>query len=239
MMGFLTTGLLRALPQKRWSCIGTVLVVAFSFICLWIMGDPWLWLLEELTMFVWHHWLFSQIAASMRTLSPKIRGHGIQDLRLVWVAPATKQISCLLHDLIKPHLQCYINFFFDWGTQFGHFVKCAHVFLAFGFPLEDIKRTTSQPAHVWDLRRSSWSYKPSAILDLRKICWFLWFVVTFAPLEVVFRQFTIHFIHLDHQELELWPRSVASHFYGLIQIIIFAFLSFRKIGSLVLVEALA
>ena len=60
-----------------------------------------------------------------------------------------------------------------------------------------------------------------------------------SPLEVAFRQFAIHFVHLDHQELELWPRSVASHFYGLIQIIIFAFLSFRKMGSLVLVEALA
>ena len=101
-----------------------------------------------LTMFVWHHGLFLQIASSMRTLSPKIRGHGIQDLRLVWVAPATKQIIRLLHDLIKPHLQCYINFFFDWGTQFGHFEKCARVSLAFSFPLEDIKRATSQPAHV-------------------------------------------------------------------------------------------
>ena len=121
--------------------------------------------------------------------------------------------------------------------QFGHFEKCGHVFFVFGFPLEDIKRAMLQPAHVWDLRRSSWSNKLSAILDLRKIRRFL--VVTFAPLEVAFRQFTIHVIHLDHQESELWPRSVASHFYGLIQIIIFAFLSFRKIGSLVLVEALA
>ena len=69
--------------------------------------------------------------------------------------------------------------------------------------------------------------------SLSSICCYI------SPLEVAFRQFTIHFIHLDHQELELWPRSVASHFYGLIQIIIFAFLSFRKIGSLVLVEALA
>ena len=158
IMRFLTTGQLRALPHKRWSCIGTVLVVAFSSNCPWITGDPWLWLLEELTMFVWHHWLFSQKAVSMRTLSPKIRGYGIQDLRLVWVALATKQIIRLLYDLIKPHLQCYINFFFDWGTQFGHFEKCACVFFAFGFPLEDIKRATSQPAHVWDLRRSSWSH---------------------------------------------------------------------------------
>ena len=237
MMGFLVTAQLHALPHKRWLCIGTVLVVAFSFNCPWITGDPWLWILEEPTMFVWHHWLFSQIAASMRTLSPKIRGHGIQDLRLVWVAPATKQIIRLLYDLIKPHLQCYVNFFFDWATQFGHFEKCEHVFFVFGFPLEDIKRAMLQPAHVWDLRRPSWSNKLSAILDLRKIRQFL--VVTFAPLEVAFRQFTIHVIHLDHQESELWPRSVASHFYGLIQIIIFAFLSFRKIGSLVLVEALA
>ena len=29
-----------------------------------------------------------------------------------------KQIIRLLHDLIKPYLQCYINFFFHWGTQF-------------------------------------------------------------------------------------------------------------------------
>ena len=181
MVGFLTTGQLRALPQKRWSCTGTVLVVAFSFICPWITGDPWLWLLEELTMFVWHHWLFLQIASSMSTFSPKIRGHGIQDLRLVWVAPATKQIIRLLHDVIKPHLQCYINFFFDWGTQLGHFEKCARVLLAFGFPLEDIKRATSPPAHVWDLHRSSWSNKLSAILDLRKIRRFLRFVVTFRP----------------------------------------------------------
>ena len=220
-------------PSSKKVVVKELSLLWLSLICLWITGDPWLWLLEELTMFVWHHWLFSQIAASMRKLSPKIRGHGIQDLRLVWAAPATKQIIRLLHDLIKPHLQCYINSFFDWGTQVGHFEKCMRVFLAFCFPLEDIKRATSQPAHVWDLHRSSWSNKLSAILDLRKICRFLRFVVTFAPLEVVFRQFTIHFIHLDHQELELWPRSVASRFYGLIQIIIFAFLSF------VLVEALA
>ena len=81
-----------------------------------------------------------------------------------------KATSSLLH-----------QFLFWLGYSIRHFEKCARVFLAFSFPLEDIKRATSQPAHVWDLRRSSWSNKLSAILDLRKIRWFLRFVVTFCP----------------------------------------------------------
>ena len=72
--------------------------------------------------------------------------------------------------------------------------------------LINFKGTMSRPAHVRDLRSTSWSNELSAILDLRKIRRFLRFFVRLAPLEVVFSQFTIHFIHLDHQELELWPR---------------------------------
>ena len=72
--------------------------------------------------------------------------------------------------------------------------------------LINFKGAMSRPAHVRDLRSTSWSNELSAILDLRKIRRFLRFFVRLAPLEVVFSQFTIHFIHLDHQELELWPR---------------------------------
>ena len=73
-----------------------------------------------------------------------------------WYSGFKAGLSCSCHKTdnspaARPNLQCYINFFFDWGTLFGHFEKCARVFLAFGFPLktlEDIKRATSQPAHV-------------------------------------------------------------------------------------------
>ena len=73
------------------------------------------------------------------------------------------------------------QFLFWLGYSIRTFWEMCARFLAFGFPLEDIKRATSRPAHVWDLRRSSWSNKLSAILDLRKIRRFLRFVVTFRP----------------------------------------------------------
>ena len=114
--------------------------------------------------------------------------------------------------------------------------------------LINFKGTMSRPAHVRDLRSTSWSNELSAILDLRKIRRFLRFFVRLAPLEVVFSQFTIHFIHLDHQELELRPRVSCRWHAKICELSEVVFLWFKpelsfspssRLESLVRVEALA
>ena len=127
--------------------------------------------------------------------------------------------------------------------------------------LINFKGTMSRSAHVRDLRSTSWSNELSAILDLRKIRRFLRFFVRLAPLEVVFSQFTIHpsgpsgvritatrelessvtVSSFDVVEVTCKNLWIVRSIFFMVQtrIIVFAFLSFRKIGSLVRVEALA